>query len=66
MIDGTCGEERFDLAVLAVGQRPSPATAQLAEMTGIDLNPWGFVKTDSFYTTRTRREGVFAGGSFRA
>ncbi len=63
-LDGTCREERFDLVVLSVGQRPSRGMERLALATAIDLNPHGFVQTDSLSPARTSREGVFAGGSF--
>jgi heterodisulfide reductase subunit A len=56
--------EEFDLIVLAAGQRPPASTQGIAEMTGIELNPWGFCKVQDFSLTRTDKEGLFIGGSF--
>jgi heterodisulfide reductase subunit A len=61
---GQACESRQDLVVLAVGQRPSNGTRQLAEMLEIPLNSWGFGQTLPFSLTATEREGVFLGGSF--
>jgi heterodisulfide reductase subunit A len=57
-------EEEFDLVVLAAGQRPPAAAQGIAEMTGIEQNPWGFCKVEDFSLTRTNKEGLFVGGSF--
>ena len=62
--DGTCLDETFDLVVLAVGQRPAPGTAQIAELAGIPLNPWGFVQTEPFSPAGTGKPGIVVGGSF--
>ena len=62
-IDGEMQQERFDLAVLAVGQRPAPETQLLAEMAGLQLNPWGFICHQPFALTRTDRAGVVLAGS---
>ncbi len=62
--EGKARTEVFDLVVLATGQKPSASAAELAELAGIELNPWGFCKTAGFAPADTSREGVFAGGSF--
>jgi heterodisulfide reductase subunit A len=62
--DGKKHEEIFDMVVLAVGQRPGPGTKSLSEMMEIDLNSWGFVKTDPFFPARSNRSGVYLGGAF--
>lgn len=61
---GKICQEPFDLVVLATGQRPSAGTAAMAEMAGIELNPWGFCKTDAFSLSRSSREGILVAGSF--
>ena len=63
-ISGAIHEEDFDLVVLAVGQRPPSMTEDLAEITGVDINPWGFCQADGFSLSRTRQDGVLLGGSF--
>jgi heterodisulfide reductase subunit A len=57
-------EERFDMAVLSVGQRPAFGTTALSEIMGLSINPWGFPQTEPFSLTRTDREGIVLGGSF--
>ena len=56
--------EDFDLVVLATGQRPAAGIENLAQMTGLSLNPWGFCDTQDFSLSRTKHEGVFLAGSF--
>jgi heterodisulfide reductase subunit A len=57
-------EERFDMVVLAVGQRPAVGAAELAELAEIELNPAGFGQTQPSSLTRTIRNGIELGGSF--
>lgn len=61
---GTRWEESFDLVVLATGQRPPERTGDLAEKLGIELNPWGFSRTQPFSSGRSTREGIAIAGSF--
>jgi heterodisulfide reductase subunit A len=61
---GNRQEEDFDLVVLATGHRPPAGTQDLAEKTGMELNPWGFCKLQDFSLSRTNKEGLFVGGSF--
>ncbi len=61
---GKFAEERFDIVVLTVGQRPAEGTAQLAELTGIELNQWGFGQTEPFSLSRSNHDGIVLGGSF--
>ena len=63
-VTGKGHEEIFDLVVLAAGQRPPAKTGELAEMSGVELNPWGFCQVQNFSLSRTAREGVVVGGSF--
>jgi heterodisulfide reductase subunit A len=62
-IAGKLQESLFDMVVLSVGQRPATGTATLAEMLGLELNPWGFGQTRPFSLTRSNREGILLGGS---
>jgi len=62
--DGTMKEEEFDLVVLATGQRPSSGTEELAEVAGIERNPWGFCRVNGESLSRSSREGIFVSGSF--
>lgn len=61
---GAMRDETFDLVVLATGQKPPEGTESLAEMAGLERNPWGFCRASDFSLSRTSREGVLIGGSF--
>jgi heterodisulfide reductase subunit A len=63
-LHGVEHEELFDLVVLATGQRPNEGSKELAEMGGVDLNPWGFSKGDGLSLSQTNRPGVMVAGSF--
>jgi len=57
-------EEVVDLVVLAAGQRPVVGTETLAEMTGVELNPWGFCQLQPFSFSCTAQDGVLVSGAF--
>jgi len=63
-ISGKFTEERFDMVVLTVGQRPVAGADKLAELAGIELNQFGFGQTEPFSLTRTTQSGIELGGSF--
>jgi heterodisulfide reductase subunit A len=54
-----------DLAVLATSLIPRPDTAGLAEILGIEVDEYGFVKTEPFAPVDTTRPGVYAAGCCR-
>ncbi len=54
-----------DLAVLATSLIPRPDAAELAQVLGIELDSYGFVKTDPMSPVDTTRSGVFAAGCCR-
>ncbi|HSR30770.1 MAG TPA: FAD-dependent oxidoreductase, partial [Anaerolineae bacterium] len=54
----------FDMVVLSVGSEPPPKAVALAEDMQIDLNEYGFCKTDKFEPVDTSRPGVFVAGAF--
>lgn len=55
--------ETFDMVVLSTGQRPAGGMPELSKILGVDLNPFGFIRTGPFDSTATGNPGVFAGGS---
>jgi len=63
-LSGKRHEENFDMVVLAVGQRPTSETNDLAETVGIELNSWGFAQSAPFSLTQTSQNGIMVGGSF--
>lgn len=54
-----------DLAVLATSLIPRPGTAALAQVLGIEMDSYGFVKTEPFAPVDTTRPGIFAAGCCR-
>jgi len=61
---GTLRRKTFDLVVLSVGSEPPPKAVALAEDMQIELNEYGFCKTDKFEPLDTSRPGVFVAGAF--
>ena len=43
-------DEVFDMVVLAAGQRPPEGSEALAQLTGTELNPEGFCRTEALFT----------------
>ncbi len=62
--DGKLCEEEFDLVVLSVGFAPSEKVKKLAEKLGIELNGYGYCKTQPFHPVETSKPGVFVCGLF--
>jgi heterodisulfide reductase subunit A len=58
-------EEEFDLVVLSVGLTPSNAGKELAQRLGIQLDPYGFCKTEEFSPLNTNRPGIYVCGTFQ-
>ncbi|MHA1334462.1 MAG: FAD-dependent oxidoreductase [Promethearchaeota archaeon] len=63
---GNIVEEIFNMIVLSVGLNPPKDAKYLAETFGVELNEFGFVKTDIFNPVQTTRPGIFACGVFTA
>jgi len=64
--NGRMVEEEFDLVVLSVGFEPPPGSKDLAERLGIELNHYGFCKTEPLGPLWTSRPGIFVCGAFSA
>jgi len=62
--DGKLIKEEFDLVVLSVGLEPSKGAKELASRLGIELNKYGFCKTDGFLPVETSKPGIFVSGAF--
>ncbi len=61
-LDQHVKHEEFDLIILATACAPSRANKALAEILGIELNEFGFFKTDRANPLDTTRPGIFACG----
>ncbi|HEC33890.1 MAG TPA: CoB--CoM heterodisulfide reductase iron-sulfur subunit A family protein, partial [Chloroflexi bacterium] len=62
--DGKMAEHRFDMVVLSVGALPPRGSRDLADLLGIELNPYGFCETDKFAPLETSRPGIYVCGAF--
>jgi heterodisulfide reductase subunit A len=58
-------EEEFDLVVLSVGLNPPVEVEQMAAKYGIELNSYGFCKTNPVNPIETSRPGIFVSGAFQ-
>lgn len=58
-------EEEFDMVVLSVGLVPPADVKRFADSFGIELNPYGFCKTNPTNLLETTRSGIFVSGAFQ-
>ena len=58
-------EREFDMVVLSVGLDPKPVVSDTTSRLGIELNEFGFCRTDRFQPLQTSRPGVFVAGVFQ-
>jgi heterodisulfide reductase subunit A len=63
--EGKIKEEEFNLVVLSVGLTPSREAKELAQRLGIQLDPYGFCKTEEFAPLETTRPGIYVCGAFQ-
>jgi heterodisulfide reductase subunit A len=62
--DDEVKREKFDMVVLSVGFKPSEGVKELAERLGVELDEYGFCKTQPFNPLDTSRGGIFVCGMF--
>lgn len=62
--DGHMVERHFDMVVLSVGALPPNGSRDLADILGIELNPYGFCATDKFTPLETSKPGIYVCGTF--
>ncbi len=62
--DGSIKEEEFDMVVLSVGLEVPEKIRRLAEKVGIEIDPYGFCKTQDFRPNETSRPGLYVAGVF--
>ncbi|SDO67265.1 FAD-dependent oxidoreductase [Desulforhopalus singaporensis] len=60
---GTRQREVFDMVVLSVGIQVPEKVKELAHTLAIDLDSYGFVKTDCYQPLATSRPGIFVSGA---
>lgn len=63
-VDGKIEVAEYDMIVLSCGITPPNEAKEMAKKLGIELNEYGFIKTNTFEPVNTSREGIFASGTF--
>ncbi|NWF91806.1 MAG: FAD-dependent oxidoreductase [Syntrophaceae bacterium] len=63
--EGHLKEEEFDLVVLSVGLTPSQGARDLAQKMNLQLDRYGFCKTDEFSPLQTSQPGIYVCGAFQ-
>ncbi|MDR1690467.1 MAG: CoB--CoM heterodisulfide reductase iron-sulfur subunit A family protein [Candidatus Methanoplasma sp.] len=64
--DGEGASEEYDIVVLSIGLNPPEDAEKLAKILGIELNEFGFCKTNVYNPLNTTKEGIFVTGAFAA
>jgi heterodisulfide reductase subunit A len=62
---GEPNTEHFDMVVLSVGLVPCDSAMDLANKTGVALDPDGFAQTGPFTPVATSRPGIYVAGCFQ-
>ena len=62
---GKIVEEEFDMVVLSVGLKPAEDTVAMAKRLGVEVDKYGFAKTESFTPHSTSKEGVYVCGAYQ-
>jgi len=64
--EGEVKEEEFNLVVLSMGLVPSASINKLAGCLNIELNEFGFSRTNQLQPGETSREGIYVTGVFES
>ncbi|MFX1469383.1 MAG: FAD-dependent oxidoreductase [Promethearchaeota archaeon] len=62
--NGRIVHEIFNLVVLSVGMQPNQKAKELAKKLDIQLNEYGFCKTETFTPVETSKPGIYVCGAF--
>jgi heterodisulfide reductase subunit A len=57
-------DETFDMVVLSAGARPPEGASELAKAMNVELNSFGFCKTDDLSPVETSVPGIYVCGAF--
>jgi heterodisulfide reductase subunit A-like polyferredoxin len=63
--DGAEQQRDFDLVVLSVGLRPSAGVKEMAANLGVELNEFGFSRTERLSPLATSKPGIYVAGAFQ-
>jgi len=62
--DGKIHQARFDMVVLAIGLQPPDSARHFTQLLDLELNEYGFCRTDKFTPLATSHSGVYVCGAF--
>ena len=62
--DDEVKREKFDMVVLSVGFKPSEGVKDLADRLGVELDEYGFCRTQPLNPLETSKAGIFVCGMF--
>jgi heterodisulfide reductase subunit A len=62
--NGKIHHARYEMVILAVGLQPPDSARQFSEMLDLELNEYGFCRTDKFTPLATTHSGVYVCGAF--
>jgi heterodisulfide reductase subunit A-like polyferredoxin len=62
--DGKLQQQRFDLVVLSAGMEKPASAETIAQVVQIELDEYGFCRTQPLHPVETSRPGVFVCGAF--
>ncbi len=62
--NGRIREERYEMVILATGLQPPDSAQHFTKMLDLELNEYGFCRTDKFSPLMTTHSGVFVCGAF--
>ncbi len=60
---GELKKEEYDMIVLSVGLQPCSQLNDLSKILEVNLNEYGFIQTDTYNPTFTKRQGIYASGT---
>ncbi len=63
--DGEVKRELYDMVVLSVGLSPPEDREKISKIFGIELNEFGFAKTQGFEPIATTKPGIYVVGAFQ-
>jgi len=61
--DGAVQTDDYDMVVLSIGLQPCSEMEDLSKAFEINLNGYGFIRTDPFVPVDTGRRGIYASGA---
>ncbi|AQS58735.1 FAD-dependent oxidoreductase [Desulforamulus ferrireducens] len=62
--EGRINYETFDMVVLSIGLTPPAGAKDLGAAAGVELDKYGFCRSDEFNPGCSSREGIFVSGAF--